>query len=197
MTDTIREAAQKVVTALDSPQTTAYMESDAIRLLGDLRAALAVKDNALQCARCDSTGCPSCDPEWAKHHTPAPVNTDGRTHWENCYYEHHDCAVDCVEYQSATIAMLTNERDKALKDISTLEYERDVWASRSKAHEKERDAAREDTKRLDWMDSHPQEGSMRFPDGTFRTVKAWAISAHEKWALRDAIDAAIDARSQS
>jgi hypothetical protein len=54
---------------------------------------------------------------------------------------------------------------------------------------------RADAKRLDWLSKQTQEASIRFDDGIFRLVKAWAISASFD-DLRMAIDAAMANHSE-
>jgi len=48
-----------------------------------------------------------------------------------------------------------------------------------------------DAARLDWLEAHPREGSIRLEDGTFAMAKFWAISADARWTIREAIDAAL------
>ncbi len=58
------------------------------------------------------------------------------------------------------------------------------------------DDVAKDAKRLDWMEKNLiRDASMRFEDGTFKAVNAWAI-ASASTDLREAIDAAIAASQQ-
>jgi hypothetical protein len=55
------------------------------------------------------------------------------------------------------------------------------------------DGASADTARLNWVETHLlRDASMRFPNGSFKTVNAWSIASHRK-DLREAIDAAMAA----
>ncbi len=53
----------------------------------------------------------------------------------------------------------------------------------------ERDALRADAERLEWLDAHPREGSIRIGAGMKRAV-VWGISAAPGITMREAIDGA-------
>lgn len=85
-------------------------------------------------------------------------------------------------------ARLTRERDQAHRNgIAEAERQYD----RAERAEAALAAAQADAKRLEWMQTHllRSDASMRFADGTFKTVNAWSI-ASARTDLREAIDAA-------
>lgn len=53
----------------------------------------------------------------------------------------------------------------------------------------ERDALRADAERLEWLDAHPREGSIRI-GGDIKSVVFWGVSAAPGMGLRSAIDGA-------
>lgn len=53
----------------------------------------------------------------------------------------------------------------------------------------EREALRADKERLDWLDAHPREGTIRI-GGDMKAVTFWGISAAHGQTMRAAIDAA-------
>jgi hypothetical protein len=54
---------------------------------------------------------------------------------------------------------------------------------------------RADAGRMSWLSNQTKEASIRFDDGTFKTVKAWSIAATFD-DLRTAIDAAMANHSE-
>ena len=57
-------------------------------------------------------------------------------------------------------------------------------------------AFKKDAERLDWLDKHPREATIRV--GTdMKACVFYGVSCDPKWTMREAIDAAIDAAQPS
>lgn len=76
-------------------------------------------------------------------------------------------------------ALAWHERTKELK--ADLAHSADTIA-----------ALKKDAERLDWLDKHPREATIRV--GTdMKACVFYGVSCDPKWTMREAIDAAIDA----
>ena len=140
-----------------------------------------------------------------------------RTHWEDCWRVHHECAIAKIERQSEQ--RFHEDEDMSQADLielaatwcdSTAASEShaavaQLWRTRAKmlrdgyqpnlvrARSSEADSgARRDTARLDWLEQQSAHGLI------IDIVADWTYNGRRYGAgMRDAIDAAMSARNDT
>jgi hypothetical protein len=120
-----------------------------------------------------------------KHLFPSQIRTLSTTQWKDGI----DIEVPFGGLRTLltdSLARLRAERDEAQRSGVT---HANYWKDRAERAEAALAAARADADRIDWLDKHPREATIRV-EGDMKACVFYGVSCDPKWSVREAIDAA-------